>query len=121
MDDRSLSVRGRVRRADRVRRERGLGVRWRRAHVVRCIRPVPSQVDRVGLVEHRDALGLLRVEHDLDLEQGPDLEHARVDRQALAAHRVLCPDLARSRGCVLQRVRRRAVADSGTRRPRKAR
>ena len=88
MDDQSLSARDRVRRADRVLRERGLGVRWLRAHVVRCIRPVPSRVDRVGLVEHRDAPGLLRVEHDLDLEQGPDLEHDRVDRQVLAAHRV---------------------------------
>ncbi len=88
MDDRSLSVRDRVRRADRVRRERGLGVRWLRAHAVRCIRRAPFRVDRVGLVEHRDALGLLRVEHDLDLEQGPDLEHDRVARQVLAAHRV---------------------------------
>ena len=67
---------------------RGRGVRWLRAHVVQCIRRVPSRVDRVGLEERRDAPDLLRVEHDLDLEQGLDLERDRVDRQDLAERRV---------------------------------
>lgn len=67
---------------------RGRGVRWLRAHVVRCIRPARFRVDRVGQVEHRGVRGLLRVEHDLDLEQGLDLERDRVDRQDLAERRV---------------------------------
>lgn len=80
----------------------GRVARWRRAHVVRCIRHVRSRVDReLGRVvreEHRDVRDLLRAEHDRALVHDQDLVRDRVVREARREHRERCRDRARSLG-----------------------